>query len=139
MEQIGYVVKLCGDKIKVRVERESSCGGNCASCKGCPSNAVIIECAAPQAVKVGDTVKLVMRTKSFFANAAVGYGFPVLLMIIGAIVGYYMGKSETASVFGVILGLAAAMVLLKILPLKTGITAEILNRVENDKKRGDIL
>ena len=46
MEQTGYVTKVSDGRIKVRVIRESSCGGNCVSCKGCPSGIQLIECAA---------------------------------------------------------------------------------------------
>ena len=54
MEQTGYVTKVSDDRIKVRVIRESSCGGNCVSCKGCPSGIQLIECAAYDGAAVGD-------------------------------------------------------------------------------------
>ena len=58
MEQTGYVTKVSDGRIKVRVIRESSCGGNCVSCKGCPSGIQLIECAAYDGAAVGDRVIL---------------------------------------------------------------------------------
>ena len=99
---------------KVRVDRESACGGNCVSCKGCPASAVIVECSVAEEVNVGDEVRLVMDNGSFFKNAALGYGLPIVLMIVGAVVGYCALKSEGASVIGAIIGIVLGMLALKI-------------------------
>lgn len=113
MEQTGYVVELTENGAKVRVDRESACGGNCVSCKGCPSSAVIVECSLAEKVEAGDMVKLTMQNSKFFKNAALGYGLLVILMILGAVVGYCTYKSEGASVLGAAIGIAIGLVTLK--------------------------
>ena len=44
MVKSGFVVEVGEKLVKVRIERQSACGGNCAGCLGCPANAKIIEC-----------------------------------------------------------------------------------------------
>ncbi len=114
MVQTGYVVEVTDNGVKVRVDRESACGGNCVSCKGCPTSAVIVECTTLQKVEVGDEVRLVMRSSSFFKKAALGYGALTVLMIIGAVAGYCVFKSEGASVLGMLVGIALGLFFLKI-------------------------
>ncbi len=114
MVQTGYVVELTDCGAKVRVDRESACGGNCVSCKGCPASAVIVECTVSEKLSIGDEVRLVMDNGSFFKNAALGYGLPIVLMIVGAVVGYFALKSEGASVLGAITGVVLGMMALKI-------------------------
>ena len=76
MVQRGYVTEV-GDKfVKVRIERQSACGGNCASCLGCPAEAKIIECPYRGKLVKGDRVELVMEDKRFFKNVFWGYGLP---------------------------------------------------------------
>lgn len=113
MVQTGYVVELTESGAKVRVDRESACGGNCVSCKGCPASAVIVECTVAEEVNVGDEVELTMPNGSFFKNAALGYGLLVALMILGAVIGYCAFKSEGASVIGAIIGIVLGLLALK--------------------------
>ena len=115
MEQIGYVTEVLGDSIKVRVDRESSCGGNCVSCKGCPTSAVIVECKINGDIEKGDKVKITLPNRKFFRNAALGYGLSVILMIAGAVIGYIMLHSEGASVIGTALGLALGLILQRLI------------------------
>ncbi len=114
MVQTGYVTELTESGAKVRVDRESACGGNCVSCKGCPTSAVIVECIAAEDVNVGDEVELIMRSGSFFKNAALGYGLLVVLMIMGAVIGYWAFKSEGASVLGTAVGIVLGLLGLKV-------------------------
>ena len=95
----------------VRVDRESSCGGNCVSCKGCPSSAVVVECVSEEALKKGDTVKIVMPKKRFFKNVFWGYGQLVVLSVFGALFGYVIFKTEISSVIGLIAGIACGLVI----------------------------
>ncbi len=115
MEQIGYVTEVLGDTIKVRVDRESSCGGNCVSCKGCPTSAVIVECKTIGDIEKGDRVKIVLPDRKFFKNVFLGYGLSVILMVAGAVFGYIMFHSEGASVLGTALGLALGLIIQRLI------------------------
>lgn len=128
MEQTGYVTEINNGKIKVRVDRESACGGNCVSCKGCPADAIIVECDAPCGVKVGDIVKLTMPTKHFYFRAMLGYGIPVVFIIVGAVLGYTATKNDGVSIIGAAVGLVLGLLVAKLLtPKKNKIDAEILD------------
>lgn len=115
MEQTGYVTDVKNKKVYVRVDRESSCGGNCVSCKGCPTSAVIVECTSHDSLKPGDTVRLVMPTKSFFVNLFWGYGQMIVLAIIGAVVSYNIFKTEISSVLGLAVGIACGLGISKLI------------------------
>lgn len=114
MKQYGYVTEVLDNKVKVRVIRESSCGGNCVSCKGCPAEAVIVDCTANESVCIGEKVALIMKDTDFYKGVFWGYGQSVLMMLIFAILGYALFKTEAASVLGAVLGLVFGIGLAKI-------------------------
>lgn len=114
MVQRGYVTEV-GDKfVKVRIERQSACGGNCASCLGCPAEAKIIECPYRGKLVKGDRVELVIEDKRFFKNVFWGYGLPTVFLIAGAALGFAIFKKEGASVLGAVLGLALGLALARL-------------------------
>ncbi len=114
MKQIGYVTEVANGRAKVRIDRESSCGGNCVSCKGCPQSALVAECVSDGELKVGDRAEVSMPTGGFFRNVFLGYGTLVILVIAFAVLGYIIFKSDIASVVGAVFGLALGIVLLKL-------------------------
>lgn len=118
MEQTGYVTEINGDRVKVRVDRESACGGNCVSCKGCPSSAVIVECRTDMDLAVGETVNLIMPNGVFYKNAFFGYGIMTILTVLGAFAGFALFKSEGASVLGALIGIIAGLLLTKLVSAK---------------------
>lgn len=118
MEQTGYVTEINGDRVKVRVDRESACGGNCVSCKGCPASAVIVECRTDKDLEVGDTVTLIMPNGAFYKNAFLGYGIMTILTIFGAFAGFALFKSEGASVLGALVGIFTGLLLTKLVSAK---------------------
>lgn len=118
MEQTGYVTEINGDRVKVRADRESACGGNCVSCKGCPTSAIIIECKTDLDLEIGDTVTLIMPNGVFYKNAFVGYGIMTILTISGAFAGFALFESEGASVLGALAGIFTGLFLTKLLSAK---------------------
>ncbi len=97
--------------------RESSCGGNCVSCKGCPSGIQLIECAAYDGAAVGDRVILYADSKSVIGGAAVGYAVPAALAILGSVCAgqFALYSTDIASVTGAVLGIAFGLGLAKII------------------------
>ncbi|MEE1013759.1 MAG: SoxR reducing system RseC family protein [Clostridia bacterium] len=116
MEQIGYVVEVLGTDVKVRVVRESACGGNCGACHGCPSGAVFVTCANDIDVPfmVGEEVVVEMPAKQFFGGTLGSYGIMTLCMLLGAILGYLLTKYEAVSVLGGFLGLVVGILLMRV-------------------------
>lgn len=139
MEQKGYVAETDGIIAKVRVDRESACGGNCASCHGCPRNAVLVSCPvdSQNPVEVGDVVMVVMPTGRFFSGLLKSYGVLILTVLAGAVLGYSLRPSEGVSVLGAFLGLVIGGVWISFLSKKsqTGVTMQRLDRQEDDNER----
>ncbi len=136
MEQIGYVAKIENGIVKIKVERESACGGNCAGCHGCPQNAVFVE--APNDPEkpflIGEEVVVVMPTKSFFAGMLKSYGVMIFTMIFGALLGFFIFQKEVFSVIGGFSGLVFGGWLVHLLGKQTSSHITVLRKELDSKK-----
>lgn len=94
MEQTGYVIESKNGTAKIRVDRESACGGNCVSCKGCPSSAVIIEAKDDIGLNRGDVITLFEDSSKVIKHALIGYGLMALLLVVGAVVGFMLTQRD---------------------------------------------
>ncbi len=132
MMQTGYVAKIESGTVKIRVMRESACGGNCASCHGCPSGTVFVTCKdEPQnPFVVGEEVLIEMPSKKFFSGMFGSYGIMALGMLLGASVGYGMTVTEGFSVLGAFLGLAVGAGLMRLLSKKRENDIQIIRQKE---------
>ncbi len=132
MEQTGFVTEINGDVAKVRVDRESACGGNCAGCHGCPQTAVLVSCPInpENPVHIGEEVKVIMPTGRFFSGLFKSYGVLILSVLVGAVLGYSVRPSEGFSVLGALLGLMIGGVWVSFLSKKsqTGVMIQRLDR-----------
>ena len=63
MNKIGIIENVEGTKITVRIERDSSCGENCAMCNACPGKNMMITLDTDIKFSAGDKVKLETNTK----------------------------------------------------------------------------
>ena len=114
MEQTGYVVSVSGGAAKVRVDRESACGGNCVSCKGCPASAVIVDVADELGLRKGDVVTLYEDTKKVIKYAAIGYGLMAVLLVVGAVVGFILTQRDIMAIIGAAVALLVGFLIVKI-------------------------
>ncbi len=114
MEQTGYVVSASGGAAKVRVDRESACGGNCVSCKGCPSSAVIVDVDDNLGLKKGDVVTLYEDTKKVLRYAAIGYGLMAVLLVVGAVLGFMLTHRDIMALVGAAAALLIGFVVVKL-------------------------
>ena len=115
MTTIGTVVEASPHNIRVRIDRQSACGGQCVSCKGCSSEAVFITCPNDADYCVGDSVCLQMPFGKLLKNAFWGYGLMAILMFFGALLGYGIIRQEKASVIGAFLGLILGFCIVRLL------------------------
>ncbi len=115
MKQYGYVTEVLKDTIKVRVIRESSCGGNCVSCKGCPTDAVIVECEKNDDYYSGEKICLIMNDKTYYMGLFWGYGQIILFTVILSVLGYCIFKTEASSVLGGASGLMIGFLFAKLI------------------------
>lgn len=131
MEQTGYVLESKNGIAKVRVERESSCGGNCVSCKGCPTGAVIVDAKDTIGLSRGDVVTLFEDTKKVIGYAVVGYGLMALLLVVGAVIGYIITKNDVLSLVSAAVFLLLGFLIVKLLFRNVKSEFYIKNRVHS--------
>ena len=115
MEQIGYVTQIDDHEVKIRVMRESACGGNCGACHGCPSGAILVTYPndPEHLFFVGETVVIEMPTGKFLGGTLRSYGVMTLAMILGAILGYFLTHTELGSVFGTMIGFVVGVLFMR--------------------------
>lgn len=108
MDAIGIVEAIEKDKIKVKIPRESACGGNCAECRVCTVKDTEITVENTIGAIVGDRVRLIADDSVFVKRAAIGYLVLTALLILGGVVGSKIGgewMSFLCALSAVLLGL----------------------------------
>lgn len=94
IEDTGKVVKIAGDKAFVEVERSSAC----AQCglqeveELAAGGRPVFEAINMAGARPGDKVKVQVRSVAYMKASFFIYGLPVLLLIIGAILGVYIAR-----------------------------------------------
>lgn len=112
MEKLGMVCAVERQYVKVRVQRASACGENCAACGACGGREMMVRIKNTGDLTVGDTVRLTSDDARFLKRTAAGYLSLTLLMIIGGWLGA-SGGSEWASFAGAAVALCAGIFLLR--------------------------
>lgn len=109
IEDIGKVVRVEGDNAFVEVERTSAC----AQCglheveELVGGKPVFIALNTAKAT-MGETVKVRVQSVAYLKASVFIYGIPVLLMIIGAILGFYLAgmfdksTDDMSAIFGLV-------------------------------------
>jgi sigma-E factor negative regulatory protein RseC len=114
LTQSGIVTALLPDgKASVSVQRQTACGGNCASCGGCSYKSILTAVADNSfGAQIGDKVTLRSRTKGVLGAAALVYLLPILSFLLGylltAAFGVGEGVSILVSILCLLLGCGAA-------------------------------
>lgn len=111
-ETLARVVRVEGDSAWVEVEAPTSCGA-CGG-RGCGSSSVFGQLfrARPASypvdntidAKVGDSVIVAVADGELLRAALRGYGIPLLLVLVGAMIGLALA-GNTGSIVGAALGL----------------------------------
>lgn len=119
MNNIGKITQIQGNTAKIKIVRDSACGSNCQSCGGCELKDHFITADIKNDFdfipKVGDNVTISLDDKTFYTYSALGYGIFIILLILGAVLGYVKFKTDSASVLGGFLGLAVGFLFLKLM------------------------
>lgn len=92
MKEDGVVLELKDDMAIVQVKRSSACD-NCKCCH-VADQAEFMSAKALNKVqaKVGDRVVIEIEQKEVLAASAIVYIVPIILMILGYVLGSYLGK-----------------------------------------------
>ncbi len=111
MEKCGVVVETDEKYAKVRVERESACGGNCASCGLCNARGTYVRIRNTEGFCKGDAVRLTADDTAFLKRCALGYLCLTLCMLTGGALGAKGGN--LTSFIGAAAALCAGILLLR--------------------------
>ena len=119
MNNIGKITQIEGNTAKIKIVRDSACGSNCQSCGGCELKDHFITADIKTDFdfmpSVGDNVIISLDNKTFYTYSALGYGIFIVLLILGAVLGYIRFKTDSASVLGGFLGLTVGFLFLKLM------------------------
>lgn len=86
MNKIGTVESIDKKMITVKIQRDSSCGENCAMCNACPGKNMLITLQTDIPLQKGDKVKLETNTKYVLFSAFCVYILPIILLIVGYVI-----------------------------------------------------
>ena len=98
MEQTGIVEECVDGMAKVKITRSSACGESCAACGMCPGRETVIEARNACGAAKGDTVLLNMSSGRVLHAAFLAYIVPVILLVLGCVIGDYIFKSENMGI-----------------------------------------
>ena len=88
MEEVGIVKSIDGVTAKVVISRKNSCCESCVkdTCD-LPENEIETEAINSAGAKVGQKVKIVMKSYTYYKGAMLIYVLPVIALITGSILG----------------------------------------------------
>ncbi len=104
MIEKGEVVGTEGKLAFVKFMRTSACG-NCTACGMSKDDKnVVIEVWNSTDVKKGDLVEVEIETQKALTFSAIAYVFPLIMLAIGAIIGFSLGDGKVIAMDQNILG-----------------------------------
>lgn len=98
MKSSGKVTEVNGNKIKVKMFKESSC----AHCSGCGDASKLtreLDLSYNGEVEIGDLVTFELEDAKMLKIGFLVYILPIIMMLIGFVISSKMGNSEKTSVF----------------------------------------
>ena len=98
MKSSGKVTEVNGNKIKVKMFKESSC----AHCSGCGDASKLtreLDLFYNGEVEIGDIVTFELEDAKMLKIGFLVYILPIIMMLIGFVISSKMGNSEKTSVF----------------------------------------
>ncbi len=98
MKSNGKVIEINGDKIKLKMFKESSCA-HCSRCGDANKLARELELTYKGDVEIGDIVTFELEDSKMLKIGFLVYIVPILMMIAGFTVSSSLGNSEKTSVF----------------------------------------
>ncbi|MBI4684665.1 MAG: SoxR reducing system RseC family protein [Nitrospirae bacterium] len=94
MEEVGVVKSIEGMIAKVSVPRKSVCEGCTAGTCKPDEQSMEIEAINKAKAKVGQRVKVIVKTYTYLSGSIIVYGIPALALITGAIIGKEVFSSQ---------------------------------------------
>jgi sigma-E factor negative regulatory protein RseC len=95
LEEEGLVKEVVGGKALVATERREECA-HCVARKAChmvdDGKELLAHVLNPVGAGVGDRVKITIKEGVLLKNSLILYFIPVLGLIVGSVLGYYLGR-----------------------------------------------
>lgn len=117
MRETGRVVGIDGGTASVLFRRSSACS-RCGACgMGSEQNDITVEVPNALDAKVGDEVEVHFTARNALASSAIGYIFPLLMLIAGVFVGYSvppfgsLSSDAMAGIFAVVFAVGSFLVI----------------------------
>lgn len=101
MEQQGLVIGVNGGMATVKFVRSKACA-HCNACLSFGDNEAIVDISNTVGAEVGDTVSITLHSRSLVKASLLMYGIPLVLLLIGALLGSLISDLATAA-FGIVL------------------------------------
>lgn len=123
MREYGTVVATENNTAKVVFKRSSACG-HCTACGLLKDmSEIIIDVPNTLGAEEGDRVEIQFSTQTSFQSAAIAYAFPLIMLIIGGVVGYAISKPlgwnpDVVAAIGCLLFTAVAFLVIKMMEPK---------------------
>jgi sigma-E factor negative regulatory protein RseC len=105
------VVSVKENNTKIIIMESGGCGGGggCSGCHGCGTS--VIDAINTIGAKIGQDVKVEFKSAMYLKSAALVYGLPLVLFIIGVVLGISLFEESGLSVSGELIGAAFGTVL----------------------------
>jgi sigma-E factor negative regulatory protein RseC len=111
MVEYAMVVSVDKDKTRVQITDRDGCSlSSCGSCKGCSAaSATVIEAVNKVGAKIGQHVKIERSSSAYVKSIGLLFGFPMVMLIIGVVLGYdltdKLALNMSKDALGVLLGI----------------------------------
>lgn len=120
MKETGRVISIDGREASVLFKRTSMCA-KCGACgMGSTQDNITVSMPNVLGAAVGDEVQVQFTSRNALASSALGYIFPLLMLLIGILVGYQLPPignlaPDILAAIGGLAFAALAFVILKLL------------------------
>ncbi|MGI6152381.1 MAG: SoxR reducing system RseC family protein [Christensenellaceae bacterium] len=120
MKEAGEIINVDNGMAYMNFRRTSACAscGACGMLKG--QDEITVQVENTLQAKEGDRVEVEFTAKNALQSSMIGYIFPLVMLIVGVLVGYNVPQSlfDVQDAFAAVLGIiftAASFVVLKLL------------------------
>lgn len=117
MKEAGLVLEAWENKAKVRFNRTSAC----SKCQACGMMAgqseIVITARNDLHAKEGDRVEVQFNTKNALQTSAIAYLFPLGMLILGVVAGFFIPVPMDRQPFAAIMGIAFTAIAFLILKI----------------------
>lgn len=144
MIEIGQVIAVEKDLATVKFEQKSACG-KCNICHNNNDGSNNIELTNNSGAKVGDFVEVAISSKRITQSALIIFGIPLVTMLLGISIAYFMDWKELylalTGIGALILGFVAVIIIDKLIAKKKSFNPQIIKiiKTEDIKKSGELL